>query len=84
MHKFFFLMLLGLGLSLTLPATAKPRPKPKAKRAFSHGSESGQGKNNKAQFRREGGRPVIDLRPHRLESFKTTQSPKPYKYYNPR
>ncbi|GAB3857916.1 hypothetical protein GCM10028822_32390 [Hymenobacter terrigena] len=85
MHKLFFLLILGFGLSLTLPATAQSRPKPK-KHAFSHNSESGKGKNNKAHFRSENGgsRPVIDLKPHKLEAFKTTKSPKPYKYYNPR
>ncbi|MBU6122526.1 hypothetical protein [Hymenobacter siberiensis] len=80
----FFLLFLGLGLSLTIPATAQSRPKLKARRAFSHTSESGQGKNNKIQFRRESNRPVIDMKPHKLESFKTAKSPKPYKYYNPR
>ncbi|MDB5269109.1 MAG: hypothetical protein JWP58_2149 [Hymenobacter sp.] len=86
MHKIFSLLLLGLGLSLTLPATAQSRPKVKAKRAFAHKSESSQGKNNKAHFRKENGgsRPVIDLKPHKLESFKTTKPPKPYKYYNPK
>jgi hypothetical protein len=86
MDKILFLLLLGVGLSLTSPANAQSRPKVKAKRAFSHSSESGQGKNNKAHFRRENGgsRPVIDLKPHKLESFKTAKAPKPYKYYNPR
>jgi hypothetical protein len=84
MHKIIPLLLLGLGLSLTLPATAQSRPNVKAKRAFAHKSESGQGKNNKAHFRKEGIRPVIDFKPHKLESFKTAKSPKPYKYYNPR
>ena len=85
MHKLLPLLLLGLGLSFTLPATAQLRPKVKAKRAFAHKSESGQGKNNKAHFRHDNGsRPVIDLKPHKLESFKTSKSPKPYKYYNPK
>ena len=84
MRKLLSLMLLGFGLSLTLPAAAQSRHKVKAKRAFSHKSESGQGKNNKAHFRKTGARPVIDLKPHELESFKTAKSPKPYKYYNPR
>ena len=85
MHKIFSLLLLGFGLSLTLPATAQSRPKLK-KHAFSHTSESSRGRNNKAHFRQEnvGSRPVIDLKPHKLESFKTAKSPKPYKYYNPR
>ena len=78
------LLLLGLGLSLSLPAIAQPYPKGKAKRAFSHSSEANRGKNNKARFRHEGNRPIIDLRPHKLESFKTAKSPKPYQYYNPR
>jgi hypothetical protein len=86
MRKIFSLLFLGLGLSLTVPATAQSRPKVKAKKAFAHKSESGQGKNNKAHFRRanDDSRPVIDLKPHKLESFKTAKSPKPYKYYNPR
>ncbi|MBH8559075.1 hypothetical protein [Hymenobacter negativus] len=85
MNKIFSLLLLAFGLSLTLPATAQSRPKLK-KRAFSHTSESSKGKNNKAHFRRENGPnlPVIDLKPHKLESFKTAKAPKPYKYYNPR
>ena len=84
MRTFFSLLFLGLGLSLALPATARPHPKLKARRAFSHSSESGRGRHNKARFRRENIRPVIDLKPHKLELFKTAKAPKPYKYYNPR
>ena len=83
MNKLFSLLLLGLGLSLTIPATAQSRPKSK-KRAFSHTSESGRGKNNKAHFRHESTRPVIDLTPHKLETFKTSKAPKHFKYYNPK
>lgn len=84
MHKFFFLLLLGFGLSLTLPVAAQPRPRFKAKRAFAHNSESGRGRSNKAHFRKENVRPIIDLKPHKLESFRTTKAPKSYKYRNPR
>jgi hypothetical protein len=86
MHKFFSLLFLSLSMTLTLAATAQPHPKMKAKRAFSHTSESSRGKNNKAHFRPENGgsRPVIDLNPHKLESFKTIKSPKPYKFRNPK
>lgn len=84
MHKIFLLLFLGIGLNLTLPATARPHPKLKARRAFSHNSASGRGRNNKARFRRENIRPVIDLKPHKQEFFKTAKAPKPYKYYNPR
>ncbi|MGY3091035.1 hypothetical protein ACVWYF_004099 [Hymenobacter sp. UYAg731] len=84
MHKFFSLLLLGLGLGLTIPATAQSRPKVKAKKAFSHTSESSRGKNNKAQFRHESTRPVIDLTPHKLETFKTSRAPKHFKYYHPK
>ena len=84
MHKFLSIVLSGLCLSLTLAATAQPRPRANARRAFSHKSESNQGKNNRIHFRKVSSRPVIDLKPHKLESFKTAKSPKPYKYYNPR
>lgn len=77
-------MFLVLGLSLTIPATAQLHPKIKARRAFSHTSELSRGENNKIQFRRESNRPVIDRKPHKLESFKTAKSPKLYKFYNPR
>lgn len=84
MHKLFSLLFLGIGLSLTLPATARPHPKLKARRAFSHNSESGRGRDNRVRFRRENSRPVIDLKPHKLEAFKTVKAPRPYKYYSPR
>ncbi|HEX8507689.1 MAG TPA: hypothetical protein VF630_20165 [Hymenobacter sp.] len=61
-------------------AAAKQLPKVKAKRAFAHTSEAGKGKTNKAQFRRENDRPVIDLNPKSLTRTKTTKAPKPFKY----
>ena len=74
-----FLFVLAAG---TAQAQAKPKVKPK--RAFAHTTESSQGKTSRAQFRRESSRPVIDLTPHKLETFKTAKANKNYKYKNPR
>lgn len=81
MNKFLlFLLLLAFGLSSAGPATAQSRPKGNLKRAFSHQSGAGKGKNNKAQFRRENVRPVIDLNPHSPEKFKTAKANHHYKF----
>ncbi|MFD2720525.1 hypothetical protein ACFST9_17525 [Hymenobacter monticola] len=80
MKQFFLLLLLACFAAGTVQA--QNRPKVKAKRAFSHNSESRQGKTAKTQFRRENVRPVIELRPNSLERSKTVKAPKPYKYSN--
>lgn len=68
----FFLLLFVFSLGAAGLATAQNRPKGNKNRAFSHGSKSSAGKNNKAHFRHEGTRPTIDLNPNTLERFKTT------------
>ena len=78
MKKIFFLLLLGLvGFSNSVEAQSKPK---KNRRAFAHNSEAGKGKNDRAQFRKENKRPVIDLTPHKPETFKTAKANKPYKF----
>ena len=63
------------------PAGAQSGPKYKANRVFSHTSESGQGKNNKAHFRKENrSATVFDFHPHKLESFKTAKASHHYKF----
>jgi hypothetical protein len=84
MKPHFLSLVLALCIGTTALADAKPNPGAKSKRAYSHKSESGQGKNSKAQFRRESIRPVIDLHPKKAGTFKTTKSAPAYKYYNPR
>ena len=80
MNKLFPLLLVALGLGTAGLATAQDRPKGSLKRAFSHSSEAGKGKNNKAHFRRESIRPVIDLNPHSPEKFKTAKANHHYKF----
>jgi hypothetical protein len=76
------LVALVLSSGVASVAEAQKRPKIKAKRAFSHNAEAGKGKTNKARFRRENDRPVIDLNPNSLVKTKTTKAPKPYKFSN--
>ena len=80
MKKVFPFLLLALCLDFASFAATGPRSKAKAKRAFTHNSESGKGKANKAQFRRESIRPVVDLTPHKLETFKTSKAAPHYKW----
>jgi hypothetical protein len=83
MKTYFFPLLLALCVGATT-VEAKPGPGAKSKRAYSHQAESGKGKANKAQFRRQSQRPTIDLHPNKPTTFKTTKAAPPYKYYNPR
>ena len=72
---------LFFGTEMAALANSQPRPRFKSKRAFAHASESGQGKNSKARFRRENNiRPIIDLNPNSITKARTIKSPKPYKY----
>ncbi|MCI1186909.1 hypothetical protein MON38_05715 [Hymenobacter sp. DH14] len=80
MNKLFLLLLFVFSLSTAGLATAQNRPKGSLKRAFNHSSEAGKGKNNKAQFRRDNIRPVIDLNPHTPEKFKTAKANHHYKF----
>ncbi|GAA4035406.1 hypothetical protein GCM10022409_20090 [Hymenobacter glaciei] len=80
MNKLSLLLLFAFSLSTAGVATAQNRPKGNLKRAFKHESGAGAGKNNKAQFRRENIRPVIDLNPHSLEKFKTAKANKHYRF----
>jgi len=78
--KHFFALLLLCAFAAG-PARAQSRPKGKAKRAFFHTSKAGKGKANKAHFRRENNiRPIIDLTPHKLETFKTAKANHHYKF----
>lgn len=80
----FLSLLFALCIGAAATADAKPSPGAKSKRAYSHKSESSKGKTNKAQFRSQSVRPVIDLHPHKAGTFKTTKAAPSYKYYNPR
>ncbi|GAB3658739.1 hypothetical protein GCM10027594_29950 [Hymenobacter agri] len=80
MNKLFLLLLFAFSLSTAGRAAAQDRPKGNLKRAFNHSSEAGKGKNNKAHFRRESLRPVIDLNPHSPEKFKTAKANHHYKF----
>ena len=72
---------LFFGTEMAALANSQPRPRFKAMRAFAHTSESGQGRNSKARFRRENNiRPIIDLNPNSITKAKTIKSPKPYRY----
>ena len=75
-----FLLLLAFSLSTAGLASAQNRPKGNLRRAFSHNSGAGGHKNNKAHFRRENSRPVIDLNPHTPEKFKTAKAGHHYKF----
>ena len=76
----FFLLLFACSLSTAGLATAQSRPKGNLKHAFSHRAVAGSGRNNRAQFRRESIRPVIDLNPHTPEKFKTAKAGHHYKF----
>lgn len=82
--KNHFLPLLSFVLSIGFVFSAsahQPRPHVNAKRAFAHTSEAGDGKANKARFRRENNiRPTIDLNPHSLEKTKTVKATHHYKF----
>ena len=80
MNKLFLLLLFFFSLSAAGLATAQNRPKGNLKHAFRHSSEASKGKNNKAHFRREAIRPVIDLNPHIPEKFKTAKVGHHYKF----
>lgn len=80
MNKFFLPLLFACSLSTAGTAIAQGRPKGNLKRAFNHRAVASAGKNNKAQFRRESIRPVIDLNPHTPEKFKTAKANKHYKF----
>lgn len=83
MKKLIPALLILFFIGFALAASAQTRPKYKAKKVFSHNAESGQGKTDRAQFRKESSnRPPIDLRPHKLESFKTAKANKHYKFSN--
>ena len=78
--KQFFSLLLLLAIAAG-PANAQSRPKYKVKRVFSHTSESSQGKNSKARFRKENrGATVIDFHPHDQATFKTAKANHHYKF----
>ena len=80
MNNVFFLPVLLFCLSIAGQAGAQGRPKVHLKRAFNHTSEAGKGKNDRAHFRKENTRPVIDLNPHTPEKFKTAKVGHHYKF----
>ncbi|WP_210518927.1 hypothetical protein [Hymenobacter terricola] len=80
MKKFLPLALFMLCIGLTNQAAAQSKPKLRPKRAFAHNSEARRGKNDKAHFRSESKRPIIDLTPHKSTTFKTAKANKPYKF----
>lgn len=85
MKTYSLLLLFALSIGAAT-VTAKPSPGAKSKRAYSHNSESGRGKTNKAQFRKQNPNsgPLIDLHAHKAGTFKTAKAAPAYKYYNPR
>ena len=82
MNNVFSLLFLAITFSASV-AVGQHRPKTNLKRAFSHSSEAGKGKNDKAHFRKESIRPVIDLNPHSPEKFKTAKANHHYKFSKP-
>jgi len=83
MKKYLPALLFLFSIGFASTAAAQSRPKIRTKHAFSHNSESGKGKTNKAQFRRENkGAGFIDLHPRSLEKFKTAKSNRNYKFSN--
>ena len=81
MKKHLFALLFLFSLAYTSAANAQSKPKIKTRHAFTHNSEAGQGKTNKAHFRKENGHHTpIDLTPHKLETFRTAKANKNYKY----
>ena len=81
----YFVMLLLIFVFGVAGVQAQKNPKAKAKRAFSHTSESSEGKTNKARFRHESkGFNIIDLHPKSPARFKTAKANKNYKFSNGR
>ncbi|MDQ2772275.1 MAG: hypothetical protein M3Y54_17450 [Bacteroidota bacterium] len=80
MKNLFHLLLITLLLGSAGVAVGQNRPKGNVKRAFKHTSEAGKGRNDKAHFRKENVRPVIDLNPHSPEKFKTAKANHHYKF----
>jgi len=57
------------------------KPRVKAHRAFGHTAEASKKRNSKARFRPENNvKPIFDMNPRKLESFKTSKAPKDYKF----
>ena len=78
--KYFVMLLLIFVFGV---AGVQAQKNPKAKRAFSHTSESSEGKTNKARFRHESkGFNIIDLHPKSPARFKTAKANKDYKFSN--
>ena len=81
--KHFITLLLLLFVFGVADVQAQKKPKVKARRAFSHTSESSEGKTNKARFRHENkGFSMIDLHPKSPTRFKTAKANKDYKFSN--
>ena len=80
MKNAFILLFIALLFGSASVAIGQNRPRIKAKRAFSHSSEAGKGRNDRAHFRKESIRPVIDLNPHSPEKFKTAKANHHYKF----
>lgn len=81
MKRFLVLAALLVGLGFTGEANAQKRPKINEKRVFTHGSEAGERKNNRARFRRTNNiHPVIDLHQRSQTRFKTAKAGKDFKF----
>lgn len=83
MKKIFSLLLLVFFLTAAAGFSQARDTKPGkvSRKAFRHNSESGKGKNSKAQFRKENrGSGVLDLNPRSQEKFKTARANPSYKY----
>lgn len=86
MKKIFSLLLMVFFLTAAagLSEARDTKPGKAGRKAFRHNSESGKGKNSKAQFRKENkGSGVIDLNPRKPEKFKTARANPSYKYPKP-
>jgi len=78
--KSFFFLLLGCALLSTEAATAAHRPHGSSKRAFAHANET-EGRNSHMRFRHNPPPlPMLDLKAHNPEKFKTVRAAKNYKF----
>lgn len=81
MKKILSLLLLLCSVSLTNPASAQSKPKFKSTHAFSHATESSEGRTTKARFRKVSRRgDFLDLHFNNIAQFKTAKSNKNYRF----
>ena len=78
--KTLFVLLLSTAVLSAEAAIAARRPKAPAKRAFAH-TTGAKGHNAHMHFRRTPHpSPMLDMKAHDPEKFKTVRSPKNYKF----